>query len=182
MTARDPALDAFQTVIDRVRLRAASDANEQTFLDETVRSVAVALRVPLCKMIELEATGATLLVRAGVGWQPGVVGVERIAVGVESQAGLTLRTGMPTIFENLARTKRFTKADLLRRHAVISSIATVIGTSERPVGVLSAHTTERRRFTAAETKFLRAVAALIGDGLERRRAAGSQPLTSNAPV
>lgn len=52
--------------------------NLDEILTEACRLVREALGADLAKVVELEADGETLLVRAGVGWKPGVVGKVRL--------------------------------------------------------------------------------------------------------
>jgi GAF domain-containing protein len=151
-------------------LSAASDTPEQMLLDEVVRDVARALRVPLCKVLELESTRRWFTVVAGVGWQPGVVGTGYIPVGTTTLAGLTLQVETPVVCDDLPRARSLSDAALLRRHGVVSSVSAVVGSPDEPVGVLSAHATARREFTPAETRFLAQAAVVLADGLRRRRA------------
>ena len=58
--------------------------------DLTVEHLATELNVEFAKILELLPDGRELLLRAGVGWQPGLVGRATVSAGKESQAGYTL--------------------------------------------------------------------------------------------
>jgi len=63
-------------------------------LTEACRLVGEALGTDLAKVIELQADGETLLVRAGVGWMPGVVGVVALKAADDTSEGHALKTGV----------------------------------------------------------------------------------------
>lgn len=135
------------------RLSAAS-ASRQSKLNEVVQVVARALDAPLCKLLELADDRSRLLVSAGVGWQPGVVGVESVAAGHESQPGYALEWREPVVFDDLSRTSRFTAATLARRHGIISSACVPIVYRKAALGVLCVHETTTRRFSRDQIQFL----------------------------
>ena len=56
-------------------------------LTEACRLVGQALGTHLAKVMELQEDGKTLLVRAGVGWKPGVVGVVTLMATDETSEG-----------------------------------------------------------------------------------------------
>ena len=61
-------------------------------LTEACRLVGDALGTDLAKVIELQKDSQTLLVRAGIGWKPGVVGQVRLRADEASSEGHALRT------------------------------------------------------------------------------------------
>lgn len=132
----------------------AAGASRQSMLNESVQVVARALDAPLCKLLELAQDHSRLLVSAGVGWQPGVVGVESVAAGRESQPGYALQCQEPVVFDDLSRTSRFTEASLARRHGIISSACVPIVYRTAALGVLCVHDTTTRRFSRDEIQFL----------------------------
>jgi len=64
-----------QTALARFGELALKSDNLDEILTEACRLVGDALGTDLAKVVELQADGETLLVRAGVGWKSGVVGV-----------------------------------------------------------------------------------------------------------
>ncbi len=52
--------------------------NLDDVLQEACRLVADALDTDLAKILEIEEGGAAALVKAGIGWRPGIVGKERL--------------------------------------------------------------------------------------------------------
>src|SRR5579864_6986919 len=62
-------------------------------LDDAVRMTADGMQAEFCKVLEHRPAEQCFLVRAGVGWEPGVVGVATIGDDIASPAGFALRTG-----------------------------------------------------------------------------------------
>src|SRR4051794_20674358 len=87
-------------------------------LNEACRLVGRALRTDLAKVMERQADGRTLLVRAGVGWEPGVVGRLEITTGEDTSTAHALATGEPAVSPDLAREGRFKVAAFLIDHGV----------------------------------------------------------------
>lgn len=140
----------------------------QTFMDESVKLVARTLKLEFCKILELMPDGNFLL-RAGVGWKPGLVGKAIVEGKMESQAGYTLFSKIPVIAEDLREEKRFSPPALLKEHDIVSGMSVIIGQREKPYGVLGVHGTEKRKFTGEDTYFLNSVAFLLAEIIRRKR-------------
>ncbi|WP_410509842.1 histidine kinase dimerization/phosphoacceptor domain -containing protein [Methanosarcina hadiensis] len=130
--------------------------------------IARTLDLEFCKILELKPDGSFLL-RAGTGWKPGFVG-KAIEGGKWSQAGYTVFSKVPVIVKNFAEESRFEAPEILQEHNITSGISVIIGDTEKPFGVLGAHSTKKRKFTADETYFLNSVAFVIAEAIERRHA------------
>ncbi|MCE8422610.1 MAG: PAS domain S-box protein [Candidatus Methanoperedens sp.] len=142
----------------------------QELFDEAVKQIARALKVELCKVLELVPDKSALLLRAGVGWKEGLVGHATVGIGLVSQAGFTLQSKEPVIVEDLSTETRFHGPAILEDHHVVSGMSTIIGTPDEPLGVLGAHTTYRRTFTEQDIDFLHSAANLLADAIWRKKA------------
>jgi PAS domain S-box-containing protein len=159
-----------QEALGRLGERALTETNLQKFFDDTAGTVAEILDVELVKILELVPGDAELLLRAGVGWQPGRVGSSHESTGRASQAGYALAAGRPVIVEDLATETRFTGSQLLNDHGVVSGVSTPIaGHDGRAYGVLGALATKRRKFADYEVSFLVAVANVVAGAIARRQ-------------
>lgn len=138
-------------------------------LQEACNHVAELLQVEFCKVLELQPDGQSLLLRAGVGWNEGLVGQAKVEAGAHSQAGYTLSCGKPVIVEDLRNETRFDGPPLLVDHGVVSGISVVIAGVDRPFGVLGAHTSKRRRFQNEDIHFLESIAHVLSEAIERAR-------------
>jgi diguanylate cyclase (GGDEF)-like protein/PAS domain S-box-containing protein len=139
-------------------------------MQEAVTLVAQTLEVPFCQVMELMPGGNAFFLRAGVGWQEGLVGSAIIGAHDRSQAGYTLLTGKPVIVEDLRIETRFSGTPLLHNHRAIAGMSVIIHSQGNPFGVLSVHTPTHRRFTEDEVHFLQAVANVLATANERKLA------------
>ena len=90
---RAQALLDQQRVLAEFGEAALRTENLDTLLHEACRLVGRALRTDLAKVVELLPDGRRMIVRAGVGWQPGVVGEIVVSAEDETPEALTLRAG-----------------------------------------------------------------------------------------
>ena len=149
---------------------ALAGADASMSMDAAVALVAKTLQVEMCEVLELLPDGKQMLLRAGVGWKEGLVGQATVDTGKKSQAGYTLQSSDPVIVEDLRTKKRFNGPQLLHDHGVTSGLSVIIPGRGRPYGVLSTHTSKRARFTQDDVHFLQAVANLLAELIERKRA------------
>ena len=86
----------------------------QDLLDSSVRMAAEGLQAHLCKVLEYLPNENRLLLRAGVGWDPGLVGTATVGADMESPSGYALRTGKPVISNHLENEERFSPTSRVR--------------------------------------------------------------------
>jgi PAS domain S-box-containing protein len=160
-----------QETAARLSERALTEVDLQKFFDEVAVTVADILSVEFVKILELVPGDAELLLRAGTGWKPGVVGVAHETTGRHSQGGYALASGGPVIVTDLKSETRFEAPALLRDHGINSGISVPIaGRDGRAYGVLGALTARRRRFEEHDVSFLSAIANVIAGAIQRRQA------------
>lgn len=159
-----------QAVVAELGQRALTEGNLTNLMEQAVAAVAGTLGVEYCKVLELLPGGKALRLRAGVGWQPGLVGQAIVDAGLDSQAGYTLQINRPVIVEDLLQETRFSGPPLLREHGARGGVSVIIHGQERPFGVLGAHSTRPRTFTQDDVHFLQSVANVLATAIERQRA------------
>ena len=142
-----------------------------SILGEACRLAGRALGTDLAKVMERQADGRTLLVRAGVGWDPDIVGRLLVSTEEDTSTAHALATGEPVVLPDLARERRLKVARFVTDHGVKALInVTVRGAdSKPPFGILEVDSREPRRFTGTDTDFLRTYANLLADAVERSR-------------
>jgi len=119
-------------------------------------------------VLDLAPDGESLSLRAGVGWDEGVVGEASVSAEEnESQAAYTLASDQPVVVEDLDAHDAISGPELLRSHDVTSGISTVIGTSSDPWGILGTHDTSEREFAEHDVTFLQSVATIIASAIDR---------------
>lgn len=138
-------------------------------LEHACRLVADGLNVRFCKVLEWLPDEGTLLVRAGVGWHPGVVGHARLDAGDSSPAGHALHTKKPVISNDLATEPRFSTPQLLLDHGIERAMNVIIRGDGQAFGVLEADSRRPGEFDEADISFLQNAANLLGLAVERAR-------------
>ena len=157
-----------QAAVARLGEAAVAGGDLAALLDRAVALVVDTLDVDCAQVLELRAAG-DLVIRAANGWSPSFIN-SAIPGGRRSQAGLTVLAARPVVVEDLRTDPRFeTTPSHLASRGILSGLSVVIGTPERPYGVLSAHATDQRAFSVDDTNFLQSVASLLAAAIERRR-------------
>jgi len=137
-------------------------------LTEACRLAGKALGTDLAKVMELQGDGKTLLVRAGVGWKPGVVGHVTVRVEEDSSEGHALETGEPVTSDDIEHEGRFTYADFIKEHGVRALVnVIIIGSGGQPFGLFEVDSRCPRAFDENDTNFLRGYANLLAAAVDR---------------
>ena len=113
-----------------------------------------------------------LLIEAGVGWKPGVVGQVSFGADRHSAPGRSIQTGEPVIAEDIANDPEFRYADVLREHGIVSVLNVPIMVDGTHWGVLEVDTVEKTSFDEFETHSLSIFANIIGLSLAKDSRAG----------
>ncbi len=160
-----------QTILARFGELALKSDDLDQILTEACRLIGEALGTDLAKVMEIQPDGETLLVRAGVGWKPGVVGKVTVRLTGDTSEGHALKTGEPMISPDIAKETRFRYPAFLTDHGVqaVANVA-IIGSKERPpFGILQIDSRAPRAFDKDDTAFLRSYANLVAAAVERLR-------------
>lgn len=158
-----------QAIVAELGVYALAGADLQALMDQAVHQICQTLKVEFCKVLELLPAGDKLLLKAGEGWQDGLVGKGTVGTDLDSQAGFTLRSKEPVIVEDLRSETRFRGPPLLVEHGVISGMSVIIHGTEGPYGVLGTHSRQRRPFSGNDVHFIQGVANVLGAAVERKR-------------
>jgi PAS domain S-box-containing protein len=160
-----------QAVVAQLGLRALRSAGLQSLMDEAVDLVARTLDVEFAGVGELTPGREEIILRAGFGLRAGVVGgrIGDLATS-SSLSGYTLRVREPVLVDDIGSDPRFTPAAIASEHGVVSALSVMIESPDEPFGVLAAHSTRRRAFSASEVSFVQAVANVLAGAVERSRA------------
>ena len=142
-------------------------------LDRAVQLAAEGLEAELSKILEYIPEENRLLMRAGVGWDPGLIGIASVGADLESPSGFALRTGKPVISNHLEHEERFRTPDLLRAHGVRRAINVILQGDGSPFGVLEVDSRSEGEFSEHDIAFLQGTANILGMAIERRRYEGS---------
>jgi diguanylate cyclase (GGDEF)-like protein/PAS domain S-box-containing protein len=156
-------------------------------LTEAVTTATETLGVDVGRVLALDEAGERLTVVAAVGAPLGFVSGSQampLSVAENESAAHTLRTGAPTIVEDMATETRFKPSAAMLKLGVVSSLSVPIEGHEQPFGVLNVNARTQRVFAEDEVTFLTAIATLVIIAVERdreeqvtRHAALHDPLT-----
>ena len=139
-------------------------------LDLTARLTAEGLNAEFAKVLEFMPQEGRFLVRAGVGWEPGVVGTATIGADVASPAGYALRTGKAVISNHLENEERFRTPELLLEHGIRRAMNVIFQGDGEPFGVLEVDSRSEGEFSANDISFLQGAANILGMAIYRQRA------------
>ena len=160
-----------QTVFARFGELALKSDDLDQILTEACRLAGEALGTDLAKVVQLQEDGKTMVVRAGVGWAPNVVGVATITAAEDTSEGHCLRTGEPMISPDIAKERRFKYPQFLIENGVraVANVIIIGGHDRPPFGVLQIDSRVPREFTESDTLFLRSYANLLAAAVDRIR-------------
>ncbi|MEG4344956.1 EAL domain-containing protein [Microcoleus sp. A003_D6] len=175
-----------QAAVAYLGQEALAETDLSALMDKAAVLIAQTLDVDYCQLLELLPSGHAFMLRAGVGWQPGLVGSAIVTASARSQAGYTLRSGKATIVEDLRVETRFSELPLLHNHRAISGVTVIVpgnrglesflgqaepeNTSSSPAwGVLGVHTNQGRVFSQDDVYFVEAIANVLAAAIERIR-------------
>ncbi|HET8726442.1 MAG TPA: GAF domain-containing protein [Alphaproteobacteria bacterium] len=150
-------------------LRALGGTDIDRLLTEAARLAADGLGTELAKVMEFRPAENHLLVRAGVGWDKGVVGAGTVSADVGTPAGYALNLRRPVVASRLGEDARFRVPEILARHDVVSAINVNIPGRDHPFGVFEVDSRVERSFTEDDANFLQVAANVLGAAIERNR-------------
>ncbi len=148
---------------------ALSGADMDMLLEEAARLSAEGLAAPFAKVLEVVPDHDDLLVRAGVGWKPGIVGTATVGADMASPAGYALKTGEAVISNHLGGEERFRTPRLLAEHGIRRAVNVVIRGDADAFGVLEVDSPDPGRFDQADAAFLQGFANLLGVAIDKAR-------------
>jgi two-component sensor histidine kinase len=158
-----------QEILAELGVTALQGANFDQLLDDTARLTAEGMRAEFCKVLEHKPAENCFLVRAGIGWGPGIVGVMTVGADLASPAGFALRTGKPVISNHLENEERFRTPELLAMYGIRRAMNVILQGEGRPFGVLEVDSRSEDEFVEGDLAFLQGAANILGMAIERER-------------
>jgi two-component sensor histidine kinase len=158
-----------QKILAELGVTALQGASFNQLLDDTARLTAEGMQAEFCKILEHNPAEKCFLVRAGVGWEPGIVGVATIGDDLASPAGFAVRTGLPVISNHLESEERFRTPELLVKYGIRRAMNVILQGEGKPFGVLEVDSPSEHEFSAHDLSFLQGAANLLGMAIERER-------------
>lgn len=137
-------------------------------LTEACRLVGTALGTARAKILEIQEGRQELLVRAGAGWAPDVVGRIHLSMSDRSSETYSINVGQPVISRDIAKEDRFDVPNFMKDAGVAAFVnVPIFVPGGRPYGVLQVDDTKPRDFGEDEVQFLRTYAMILGPVIDR---------------
>ena len=158
-----------QELLAELGVLALQGTNFTGMLNHTARMTAEGLGADYCKVMEYVPSENRLLVRAGVGWDEGVVGTASVGADLASPAGYALRTGKPVISNHLENEQRFRTPELLVEHGIRRAMNVILQGDGSPFGVLEVDSKSEGEFSEHDVAFLQGAANILGMAIEQQQ-------------
>ncbi len=135
-------------------------------LTEAARICAASLDVPFCKVCRHRAAENDLLIEAGWGWKPGVVGRVVSQADETSPQGRAYITGEPVIIRNINEGNNLILPAFYEEHGIISTVDVVIaGFEGPPYGVLEVDSPLQHQYDVHDITFLTGFANVLAEAV-----------------
>lgn len=159
-----------QSILADFGIEALRARDMDPMLQRATELCAEGMRSKYCKFLEYRPEQDTLLVLAGVGWAPGVVGSTEMRTDLGSPAGFALETGEAVISNHLENEQRFRTPAFMAQHNIRRAINVLVEVSGKRFGVLEVDSPDEGKFEPADLSFMQGFANLIGVAIERQQA------------
>ncbi|WP_052403026.1 PAS domain S-box protein, partial [Muricoccus aerilatus] len=137
-------------------------------LTEACRLVGEALGTARAKVLEIQHAGQQLLVRAGVGWDAGIIGHMRLPMAEHSSETFAIKAGAPVITQDISKEGRFGVPPFMKAAGVVALVnVPIFLPGGRAYGLLEVDDTEPRHFGDDDVQFLRTYTSILGPVIDR---------------
>ena len=147
-------------------------------LQNAAAQVARITHIRHVKILRYRPDKGDLLIEAGVGWKPGVVGHVSFGADRFSSPGRSLQTGAPVAVEDIRNDPEFRYADVLREHGIVSVLNVPVFVDGTHWGVLEVDTVEKTTFEEFEVHSLSVFANILGVSLAKDAAQNAASKTA----
>ncbi|MBR0653642.1 GAF domain-containing protein [Plastoroseomonas arctica] len=138
----------------------------QKILTEAARICAASLEVPFCKVCRYRPAEDDLLIVAGCGWKPGVIGGVVSQANETSPQGRAYVTGKPVIIRNIITANDLALPEFYAEHGIISTVDVVIpGFDGKPFGVLEIDSPSQHQYDVHDINFLTGFANVLAEAV-----------------
>jgi two-component sensor histidine kinase len=139
-------------------------------LHHAAAQVSRVTRIRHVKVLRYRPEKADLLIVAGVGWKPGIVGRTALPIDHASPPGRCFQTAAPVVLDDIAAGGEYRISPVLKEHGVVSLLNVPLRVDGRMWGVFEVDATTPRHFEDTDTLFLTTMANVLGMALQRMEA------------
>ncbi len=135
-------------------------------LSEAARVCAMSLGVGHAKICEYRPAQNDLLIVAGFGWDPGIVGQVVSQADQTSPQGRAYVTGQPVICRDIMAVNDFNLPAFYAQHGIVSTIDVIVkGTGGPPFGILEIDSTTQHVYDEHDINFLTGFANVLAEAV-----------------
>ena len=131
-------------------------------LQNAAAQVARVTHIRHVKVLRYRPDQGDLLIEAGVGWAPGVVGHVCFGADRHSAPGRSLQTGAPVAVEDIRNDPEYRYADVLRQHGIVSVLNVPVFVDGTHWGVLEVDSEEKTSFDEFDVHSLAIFGNILG--------------------
>lgn len=155
-----------QAAVARFGGFALREDNLLKILTEAARVCAESLGVPFAKVCRYRAAENDLLIEAGHGWKPGVIGATESA-DPSSPQGRAFVTGKPSICDDVSKENSFELPGFYASHGIVSTVDVVIHAKDdaTPYGVLEIDNDRQHDYDQHDIDFLTGFANVLAEAV-----------------
>lgn len=147
---------------------ALRNENLTDILTEACRLVGDALGTHRAKVLEIEKRTQSLFVRAGVGWDAGIVGNLRLPMRELTSETFSIEAGVPVTSRDVRIEARFELPAFLKAAGVVAlANVPIFLPGGRPYGLLQVDSSNPRDFSQDDVEFLRTYSTILGPVIDR---------------
>lgn len=140
----------------------------QEVLTEACRLVVRGLGSDFARVLEIQEDKSLLLIRAGVGWKPGIVGEVQVPMGDRTSEAHAIEIGQPVITTDISKEDRFDFPDFMKDHGIVAIVnVPIFMPGGGAYGLLQVDSVEARDFDEEDIEFLRTYAMTLGPVIDR---------------
>lgn len=136
-------------------------------LDDAMRGLAVDLEVDVTAVGVVTDDRDAVVLRAGAGWAPNMIGRYRREIEPEGPLRETLATTAPHVIDDFAADPRFPSIETSQKLGLVAGLAITIHLDDRPWGLMIAASRRHRTFSDDDLRHLTSLAGLIASAVTR---------------
>jgi len=157
-----------QAVIVELGLLALSETDLVGLMQKTTTLIAETLKLDYCSATEFQAEYNAVLIRAGYGWEDGIVSQAKVKVEPGTWVESSLKALQPIVINNWATENRYHYPALMSEHHIQSSLSIKLeGLQRQPYGTLVGHFGTLHTFTEDDVNFFQAAANVLSAAIQR---------------
>jgi two-component sensor histidine kinase len=157
-------------LIARMIEAAQGDPPLQQVLDDAVHAAAQGCLAPMAKVLEIDRSDNTLVLKSQCGMPAGEPGRTAGKAVEGNPAGEALKNAAPVIDIDVRRRPPELLPDILKENNVVTSVSLPLINHDGPYGILEVDYPEPTEIGALRTSFLAVVAGVLAENIEKNRA------------